>query len=167
MAAVTILADSAKTAVKDSPGSAAVQSKRFYFHIASVANGGAALDQNSIVRMVRLPAEARIIDILGQHEAGGGTNAAKIRRCAVSDGTTHTDILTLSDMSSAGYFRLSEETPAAETCPIPLAVESWIDIEFTGASGWPVDKYIQGEVLYTVPTFDDEFSSKYTDHLGV
>lgn len=167
MAAVTILADSAKVAVKDDPSDGSIKTKRFYFHIASVANGGAALAQNSIVRLVRLPAQARLVDIMVQFEAGGGTNSGKLRRCAVSDGTTHTDIYTFSDMSSAGYLRLSKETAAAETCPIPLAVESWIDFEVTGSSGWPVDEYIRGEVQYSVPTFDDEYSANFTDHLGV
>jgi hypothetical protein len=169
MAAVTVLAKSAKVPVPDAfDGS--VKVKRFYFHIASVANGGTALDQNSIVRLVKLPAGAEILDMHIRHGAGGGTNTVSIRRCATSDGTTHTDIHTAHDISSAGFFRLISETAAAETCPVHLAVESWIDLEFTGSSGWPVDIAIEGSVIYTMPTFDDEravVDGTVTDDTGV
>ncbi len=156
MAAVTILMRSAKVAVKETLDGA-VKAKSFRMHIAAAADGGAALEQNSVARAVKLPAGAILQDMHMRWEAGGGTNTLNVRRCATSDGTTHTDIKTNLTGGSAGYWRLSDETAAAETCrPTPLAVESWIDIEFAGANGWPVDKYIEGTVFYVMPTYDDE-----------
>ena len=155
MAAVTILMRSAKVAVKETLDGA-VKAKSFRLHIASVANGGAALEQNSVARAVKLPKGAIIKDIHLRWEAGGGTNTINVRRCATSDGTTHTDIKTGLVGGSAGYWRLSDETAGAETCEHKLAAESWIDLEFAGANGWPVDQYIEGTVFYVMPTFDDE-----------
>lgn len=170
MAAVTILMRSAKVAVKEALDGA-VKAKAFRLHIAATADGGVALEQSSVARAVKLPAGAMIQDIHMRWEAGGGTNTLAVRRCATSDGTTHTDIKTGLVGGSAGYWRLSDETAAAETCrPTPLAVESWIDIEFAGTNGWPVDKYIEGTVFYTMPTFDDEFddiAGTADDDLGV
>jgi len=157
MAAVTVLARSAKVAVRDA-FDGAIKVKRFKYKIATVLLGGAALETLSIVRLAKLPAGARIFDIQLQWEAGGGTNTMAVRRCAVSDGTTHTDLKTGITGGSAGWWSLHTEADAAETCPIPLAVESWIDIEMAGTNGWPVDKYIQGSILYSTPTFDDELA---------
>ena len=167
MAAVTILADSAKVAVMDQPGQGLVCCKQFYFKIAAVADGGTALDQLSIVRIAKLPKDAAIVDIHARWEAGSGTNTLALRRCATSDGTTHTDLKTGLTGGSAGFFRLSDETAAADTVWAPLAVESWIDIEMAGANGWPVSKYIKGCIFYTVPTFDDEVPDNYPKSLGV
>lgn len=170
MAAVTVLMRSAKVAVKDA-FDGAVKAKSFRLHIASAANGGTAMEQNSIARAVKLPVGAILQDIHMRWEAGGGTNTLNVRRCATSDGTTHTDIKTTLTGGSAGYWRLSDETAGAETCrPTPLAVESWIDIEMAGTNGWPVDKYIEGTVYYVMPTFDDEIADvdgTADDDLGV
>lgn len=155
MAAVTILARSAKVPVKDAIDGL-VKAKSFRFKIATVALGGAALDTLSIVRIAKLPAGAIIHDIHARWEAGGGTNTLAFRRCATSDGTTHTDLKTGLTGGSAGYWRLSDEVAAAETVPTRLAVESWIDIEMAGANGWPVDKFIEGTIYYTTPCYDDE-----------
>lgn len=169
MAAKTILMRSAKVAVKEALDGA-VKAKAFRLHIASVVNGGAALEQNSVARAVKLPKGAMIKDIHMKWEAGGGTNTINVRRCATSDGTTHTDIKTGLVGGSAGYWRLSDETAAAETCAHKLAAESFIDLEFAGANGWPVDQYIEGTVFYTTPTFDDEIedaAGTADDDLGV
>ncbi len=170
MAAVTILTRSAKVPVKET-FDGAVKAKSFRLHIASVANGGAALEQLSVVRVAKLPKGAILQDIHMRWEAGGGTNTLAVRRTAVSDGTTHTDIKTGLTGGSAGYWRLSDETAAAETCrPTPLAVESWIDIEMAGANGWPVDKYIEGTIFYVMPTYDDEredIAGTADDDLGI
>jgi hypothetical protein len=170
MAAVTILTRAAKQAVFDTLDGS-VKAKSFRLHIASTANGGAALEQNSVIRAVKLPKGAILQDIHMRWEAGSGTNTLAVRRTAVSDGVTHTDIKTGLVGGSAGYWRLSDETAGAETCrPTPLAVESWIDIECAGANGWPVDKYIEGTVFYVMPTFDDEIedvAGTAEDDLGV
>ena len=157
MAAVTVLARAAKVAVRAGMDGL-VQAKRFRFKIATVALGGAALEQNSIVRVAKLPAGTIIEDIQIKWEAGGGTNTLAVRRCATSDGTTHTDLKTGLTGGSAGYWRNVDETAGAENVCSRLAVESWIDIEMAGANGWPVDKYIEGVIFYTNPAYDDEFA---------
>jgi hypothetical protein len=168
MAAVTILMPSAKQAVKDAPNyDGSLKAKHFRLRIAATADGGAALEQNSVARAVKLPEGACLVDIQMRWEAGGGTNTFGVRRCATSDGTTHTDIKTSLVGGSAGYWRLSDETAATETMFKRLDVESWIDLEFTGANGWPVEKYIEGIVVYFVPCFDDEVYDNFEDVLGV
>lgn len=169
MAAVTILMRSAKVAVKEALDGN-VKAKAFRLHIASIANGGVALEQNSVARAVKLPKGAKIKDIHMRWEAGGGTNTINVRRCATSDGITHADIKAGLVGGSAGYWRLSDETAGAETCGHRLAAESWIDLEFVGANGWPVDQYIEGTVFYTTPTFDDEIedaAGTAEDDLGI
>lgn len=169
MAAVTVLMKSALSPAFDERDGQ-LKVKRFYFHIASVANGGTALEQNSIARAVRLPKGAMIDSIKMKWEAGGGTNTINVRRCAVSDGTTHTDIKTSLTGGSAGYWQSIDETAGAEVTCSRLTAESWIDLEFAGTNGWPVDKYIEGQVAYSMPSTQDELDlvdGTIDDDLGV
>ena len=169
MAAVTILMQSALAPAFDK-NDGNLKVKRFYLHIASVANGGTALEQNSIARAVRLPKGAVIDSIKMRWEAGGGTNTLAVRRTAVSDGTTHTDIKTGLTGGSAGYWQSIDETAGAEYTMNRMTVESWIDIEFAGSNGWPVDKYISGQVVYSMPSTEDEIAlvdGTIDDDLGV
>ena len=132
--------------------------KQFRIHVATVANGGAALAQNSVVKAMNLPANAVIFDIQAKWAAGGGTNTFSILQTKQSDGTTIATIKSGLAGGTAGFWRMCDEAAAAAVTLVASTVPYRIDISFTGANGWPVDVVMEGYVLYFVPTFDDEFT---------
>jgi ribosomal protein L2 len=136
-----------------------IKARKFRMHIASTANGGFAIAQNDVVRLMKLPASAVISNIEMKWEAGGGTNTLTVRYGKVSDdSSTHVDLKTSLVGGSAGYWRMVDETAAATTTLVAPGYEFYLELEMAGTNGWPVDKYIEGMVYYFTPTFDDEIT---------
>lgn len=135
-----------------------IKVRQFRYHLAST---GTLLADNDVIRLMKMPSNAVIVDIHIKNEAGGGTNTTTVRYGKVSDDSvTHGDIKVDINMGSAAYWRLSDETAAAATILVEPGYEFYLELEVTGSSGWPVDKYIKGAVFYYVPSFDDEITDE-------
>lgn len=160
---VQALARSALVAVKDQ-FDGCLKIKKFKYKIAAT---GAAIATNGLIRVVKLPKGAILHDILLAWDAGGGTNTIDVRSTYTSDGTTTTAIKSSLVGGSAGYWRMSDETAGAANCMAAMAAESWIELVFSGANGWPVSEGISGMITYFMPTFQDEIDDVTTPAGGI
>jgi len=152
----TVLAKAYKNSVMASGYKGMPMVRRFRYHIAST---GSALSNGDIIKLVKFPKEAVILNVEAKWEAGGGTNTFGFR---LNDGSNTTTLKTGLTGGSNGYFRLIDETAAAGTMMVPAPAATPIDFDLeillAGANGWPVDKYIEGMVTYYTPSFDDEIT---------